>query len=98
MFLTVAPSFFILLYLVKSDRFPEPTEKIIKTFLWGVVIIIPAAIANDLLISNWSLLKISNSVSHSFLSAGPIEEGLKFLILISSKKQRAVASTSADAL
>ena len=83
LFLTIAPSFFILFYLVKSDRFPEPTEKIIKTFLWGVVIIIPAAIANDLLISNWKLLKISNSVSHSFLSAGPIEEGLKFLILTS---------------
>ena len=28
-------------------------------------------------------LKINNSVSHSFLSAGPIEEGLKFLILTS---------------
>ena len=27
--------------------------------------------------------KINNSVSHSFLSAGPIEEGLKFLILTS---------------
>lgn len=83
LFLSIAPSFFILLYLVKSDHFPEPTEKIIKTFLWGVIIIIPAAIANDILVSNWNLLKINNSVSHSFLSAGPIEEGLKFLILIS---------------
>ena len=83
LFLTIAPSFFILFYLVKSDRFPEPTEKIIKTFLWGIVITLPAAIANDLLISNWNLLKINNSISHSFLSAGPIEEGLKFLILTS---------------
>lgn len=83
LFLTIAPSFLILIYLVKSDRFPEPTEKIIKTFLWGVFIILPAAIANDLLIYNWNLLKIDVSISHSFLSAGPIEEGLKFLILTS---------------
>ena len=83
LFLTIAPSFFIITYLVKSDRFPEPTEKIIKTFLWGVIIIIPAAIANDILISNWNFLKINTSFSHSFLSAGPIEEGLKFLILLS---------------
>ena len=74
LFLTVAPSFVILLYVVKSDRFPEPTEKIIKTFLWGIAIIIPAAIANDLLISNWNILKIDISISHSFLSAGPVEE------------------------
>ena len=83
LFLTIAPSFLILIYLVKSDRFPEPTEKIIKTFLWGIFIILPAAIANDLLIHNWNLLKIDVSISHSFLSAGPIEEGLKFLILTS---------------
>ena len=82
LFLTVAPSFVILLYVVKSDRFPEPTEKIIKTFLWGIAIIIPAAIANDLLISNWNILKIDISISHSFLSAGPVEESLKFLILV----------------
>lgn len=80
--LTIAPSLVILFYVTQSDRFPEPTEKIIKTFLWGLAIIIPAGIANDLLISNWNLLKIDASISHSFLSAGPIEEGLKFLILI----------------
>ena len=80
--LTIAPSLIILFYVTQSDRFPEPTEKIIKTFLWGLAIIIPAGIANDLLISNWNLLKIDASISHSFLSAGPIEEGLKFLILI----------------
>lgn len=80
--LTIAPSLVILFYVTQSDRFPEPTEKIIKTFLWGLAIIIPAGIANDLLISNWNFLKIDASISHSFLSAGPVEEGLKFLILI----------------
>ena len=80
--LTIAPSLIILFYVTQSDRFPEPTEKIIKTFLWGIAIIIPAGIANDLLISNWNLLKIDIAISHSFLSAGPIEEGLKFLILV----------------
>ena len=80
--LTIAPSLVILFYVTQSDRFPEPTEKIIKTFLWGLAIIIPAGIANDLLISNWNLLKIDASISHSFLSAGPVEESLKFLILV----------------
>jgi RsiW-degrading membrane proteinase PrsW (M82 family) len=83
LFLTVAPSFFILFYLINSDHFPEPRDKIIKAFLWGVFIILPAALANDLLINNWNLLKIDVSISQSFLSAGPVEEGLKFLILTS---------------
>ena len=83
LFLTIAPSVFIILYLIKSDRFPEPKETIIKSFLWGIAIIFPAAIANDLLINNWNALNINKSISHSFLSAAPVEEGLKFLILTS---------------
>ena len=83
LFLTLAPSFFIIYYLINSDRFPEPKEKIIKSFLWGIAIIFPAAIANDLLINNWNALNISESISHSFLSAAPVEEGLKFLIVTS---------------
>ena len=83
LFLTIAPSFFIIFYLINSDRFPEPKEKIIKSFLWGIAIIFPAAIANNLLINNWNALNISHSISHSFLSAAPVEEGLKFLILTS---------------
>jgi RsiW-degrading membrane proteinase PrsW (M82 family) len=81
--ITIAPSFFIVFYLINSDRFPEPKEQIIKTFLWGIAIIFPAAIANDLLITNWNALNIKTSISHSFLSAAPVEEGLKFLILTS---------------
>ena len=61
--------------------FPEPTEKIIKTFLWGIAIIIPAAIANDLLISNWNILKIDISISHSFI-CGTRRREQKFLILV----------------
>ena len=49
----------------------------------GIAIIFPAAIANDLLINNWNALNINKSISHSFLSAAPVEEGLKFLILTS---------------
>ena len=37
--ITIAPSFFIVFYLINSDRFPEPKEQIIKTFLWGIAII-----------------------------------------------------------
>ena len=80
-FLTVAPSFLIIIYLINSDRFPEPTDKIIKVVLWGIAIILPAAVCNEILINNWTALGIDISISHSFLSAAPIEEGLKFLIL-----------------
>ena len=79
--LTIAPSIIIIIYLINSDKYPEPKEKIIHAFLLGLAITIPAGIANDMLIHNWKGIGLSNAISMSFLSAAPVEEGLKFLML-----------------
>lgn len=79
--LTIAPSIIIIIYFINSDKYPEPKEKIIQAFLLGLAITVPAAIANDMLIHNWKGIGLSNAISMSFLSAAPVEESLKFLML-----------------
>ena len=72
--LTVGAPLAILLYIVRSDRFPEPSGMILKTFFIGVAIIIPAGFLNSFIVT------LENSSGHdlSFL-AGFTEEPLKFL-------------------
>lgn len=73
--LTLLPPFLILIYFVKSDKFPEPTKLIITTFLLGIVATIPASFLNGF------MDEISESITFKFAAAGFIEEPLKFLIL-----------------
>ena len=47
--ITTLPSILILTYFVKGDKFPEPQDKILKTFFWGLAICLPAYIGNTLL-------------------------------------------------
>lgn len=72
--LTIGVPIGILVYIVRSDRFIEPTSMIIKTFLIGVAIIIPAGFLNSFI---WSWEETSG-YNLSFL-AGFTEEPLKFL-------------------
>ena len=64
----------ILIYIVRSDRFPEPSGMVFKTFFIGVAIIIPAGFLNSFI---WSWEETSG-YDLSFL-AGFTEEPLKFL-------------------
>ncbi len=79
---TILPSIIIVLYFVKSDKFKEPSFQIIKIFFFGIIITIPAFFLNTYL---GNILEKNTNISEpligSFLTAAPVEEGLKFFIL-----------------
>jgi len=66
-----------------SDKFPEPTNQIIKIFFYGILICFPAFFLNTALIDVYSSTGISDGLISSFLSAAPVEEVLKFTVLYS---------------
>lgn len=83
----LAPAFFLLWYFNRMDKEkPEPKGMIMKIFLWGVFIIIPAIII-ELVIDNFysSVLSFSHVLyiaAKSFIVAGVIEEGLKLWVVL----------------
>ena len=81
--ITILPSILIILFFVKSDRFPEPTSEIIKVFFYGILLCIPAFYINTALNEIYSNTNISEALIRSFLSAAPVEEVLKFTVLYS---------------
>ena len=84
LFLTIGVPIAIVIYVVRSDKFPEPTDLIIKTFLVGIFLCLPAGFLNSYIFLMEDLFNIENM---SFL-AGFTEEPLKFLaflIFIKSK-------------
>ena len=81
--ITILPSLLIVAFFVKSDRFPEPTSQIIKIFMFGIFLCIPAFYINTALDEIYSNTNISEALIRSFLSAAPVEEVLKFTVLYS---------------
>tara|TARA_B100001250_G_C19692856_1_gene741145 strand:- start:145 stop:831 length:687 start_codon:yes stop_codon:yes gene_type:complete len=79
---TVLPSILIILFFVYSDRFKEPRGEVIKVFFYGILITIPAYFLNTYLDAFWySNFRVSEGLISSFLTAAPVEEGLKLSIL-----------------
>jgi len=80
--ITILPSILIILFFINSDKFKEPTKEIIKIFFLGILITIPAYILNtyigDFL---YKKTELSEGLITSFLTAAPVEEGLKLSIL-----------------
>ena len=79
---TILPPVLIVIIFAVSDKFKEPNKEIFLVFITGILITIPAYIANTFLHDlylNYSF--ISRSLAESFLSAAVVEEGLKFLVL-----------------
>ena len=80
--ITILPSILIILFFINSDKFKEPTKEIIKIFFLGILITIPAYILNtyigDFL---YKKTELSEGLISSFLTAAPVEEGLKLSIL-----------------
>ena len=64
--LAVAPPLLIVAYIIKADRFPEPKGTCFLTFVAGTIIIIPAAILNDILIPNTSYAYIAGFTEETF--------------------------------
>tara|TARA_B100000575_G_scaffold293725_1_gene306070 strand:- start:1999 stop:2685 length:687 start_codon:yes stop_codon:yes gene_type:complete len=79
---TILPSILIIFFFVNSDKFKEPKNEIIKVFIFGILITIPAYILNTFLGDFWqNNTKVSVDLISSFLTAAPVEEGLKLCVL-----------------
>ena len=60
--ITILPSLLIVAFFVKSDRFPEPTSQIIKIFMFGIFLCIPAFYINTALDEIYSNTNISEAL------------------------------------
>ena len=79
---TILPSILIILFFVYSDKFKEPKGEILKVFFYGILITIPAYFLNTYLDAFWyNNFRASEGLISSFLTAAPVEEGLKLSIL-----------------
>ena len=79
---TIIPSLLILAFFVFSDKFREPKKSIIKVFIHGILITIPAYFLNTAFGDYfYNRTLVSEHLIGSFLTAAPLEEGLKFLVL-----------------
>ena len=79
---TILPSILIILFFVYSDKFREPRGQILKVFIYGILITIPAYFLNTYLSIFWNNnFRVSEGLTGSFLTAAPVEEGLKLSIL-----------------
>ena len=80
--ITIVPSILILLFFVFNDKFREPKKIIIITFLFGVLITIPAGYLNDFIMITFETeSKVNNALLGGFFAGGLVEETLKFLVL-----------------
>ena len=75
LFLTIGVPIVIVTYVVQSDKFPEPTDLVIKTFFVGIFLCWPAGFLNSFIFVLQDALGFEDL---SFL-AGFTEEPLKFL-------------------
>ena len=77
------PSIFLLRYFIKSDKYPEPTDVLVKTFLLGIVVTIPIIVVE--LFMQGAVKSVggpaTQAILTSFLVAGLCEEAFKFLVL-----------------
>jgi len=79
----IIPALFLVRYFVTSDRFPEPTNVLVKTFFYGFLITIPIIFA-ELFISGFVDelgSPILRALLTSFVVAGLCEEYFKFKVL-----------------
>ena len=80
--ITIIPSFLILFYFIKSDKFQEPNKIITMTFLFGILITIPAGYLNHYIINTFSNGELINdAMLRGYFAGGFVEESLKFLVL-----------------
>ena len=73
--LTIGVPIAIVIYIVRSDKFPEPTNLIVKTFLVGIFLCWPAGFLNSFIF----ILEDSLGFEDMSFLAGFTEEPLKFL-------------------
>lgn len=80
-FLAILPVFVFSLYVYIHDKEKEPTDLLISSFIFGILIAIPCIYVEGALTSNFSFLQKSyiTSFIYVFLTIALVEEGYKFL-------------------
>jgi protease PrsW len=82
--LATAPGLIWLLYFLRNDKLPEPKLQIIKIFVYGLIITIPVAFTEIILIQHLDLAQlkpITNTIIHYIFIIGFIEELGKYIIV-----------------
>tara|TARA_B100000674_G_C37633202_1_gene819794 strand:- start:142 stop:810 length:669 start_codon:yes stop_codon:yes gene_type:complete len=92
--LTVGVPLAILIYIVRSDKFPEPPQMVFKTFFIGVLITIPAGYLNSFI----SIFEDASGMQNMSFLAGFTEEPLKFLAFMLFVYSRADFDEPMDAI
>ena len=80
--IALAPGFFLAWYFYHRDKYePEPKLKIVKIFLLGALMVVPAALGEALVINVFKVNTqgLLNIIVLSFLIIAPIEELLKYV-------------------
>jgi len=80
-FLAILPVFVFALYVYIHDKEKEPTDLLISSFIFGILIAIPCIYVEGALTSAFSFLQKSyiTSFIYVFLTIALVEEGYKFL-------------------
>ena len=80
-FLAILPVFIFALYVYVHDREKEPTDLLISSFIFGILIAIPCIYVEGALTNAFSFLQKSylTSFLYVFLTIALVEEGYKFL-------------------
>ena len=79
--ITILPSLAILFYFIYSDKFKEPRKIIIITFLFGVLITVPAGYLNHFIMETFeNNSQVNNALIGGFFAGGLVEESLKFSV------------------
>jgi RsiW-degrading membrane proteinase PrsW (M82 family) len=97
--LGLAPSTIWLLFFLRKDSHPEPNRMILKIFFYGMLIAIPAALIEIVILKivqgNWIWIKTFPFlffVLYNFLGVALIEEFLKYLVI----KQKTINNPEFD--
>lgn len=82
--LGILPSFIWLAYYLRKDTHPESTPMILKIFLWGMLIALPAVFIELGVLETFKQLKIPELATvflNVFIGVALVEEMLKYLII-----------------
>ena len=60
LFLTLGAPLAILIYIIRSDKFPEPTNLVLKTFFVGIFLCWPAGYLNSYIFTFENTFDIDN--------------------------------------
>lgn len=90
--LTFIPSMLIGIYIIRSDKFPEPFDMLLGAFCLGFLICLPAGLLNEQFI-----FSKDNPSDYAFI-AGLTEETLKFLVFMLYIRRRCEFDEPMDAI